>query len=108
MSHVCVTSRTACFAVEDYELILSDDEIGFGILTRRTENEFLDEQIRLSPRGPEWTVILRRRREGLRSFCLVPLISGHIRTGHFDTWVKIDPKTHTVVFWEQLEYNETV
>ena len=66
--------------------------------------QFLDEQIRLSPRGPEWTAILRRRREGLRSFCDVPLVSGHIRSGRFDTWIKIDPKTRTVVFWEQLEY----
>jgi hypothetical protein len=69
--------------------------------------QFLDEQIRLSPRGPEWTEILRRRREGLRSFCNVSLISGHIRTGNFDTWIKIDPKKKTIVFWEQLEYNET-
>lgn len=68
--------------------------------------QFLDEQIQLSPRGPEWTAILRRRREGLRSFCGVPLISGHVRSGRFDTWVKIDPKTGAVVFWEQLEYEQ--
>ena len=66
--------------------------------------QFLDEQIHLSPRGPEWTAILRRRREGLHSFCSVPLVSGHIRVGLFDTWIKIDPKTRAVVFWEQLEY----
>jgi hypothetical protein len=65
--------------------------------------QFLDEQIRLSPRGPEWTAILRRRREGLHSFCGVPLLSGHIRCGRFDTWIKINPKTKAVVFWEQLE-----
>ena len=67
--------------------------------------EFLDTQIRLSPRGPEWTEILRRRRAGLRSFCGVPLLSGHIRVGRFDTWVKVDPKRRAVVFWEQLEYD---
>lgn len=67
--------------------------------------EFLDEQIRLNPRGPEWTEILRRRREGLRAFCYVPLLSGHIRVGRFDTWVKVDPKRRAVVFWEQLEYD---
>jgi len=66
--------------------------------------QFLDEQIHLSPRGTEWTEILRRRREGLRSFCSVPLVSGRIRVGRFDTWVKIDPRTRAVVFWEQLEY----
>ena len=67
--------------------------------------EFLDEQIRFSPRGPEWTEILRRRRNGLHLYCDVPLVSGHIRTGRFDTWVKIDPKTRAVIFWEQLEYD---
>jgi len=67
--------------------------------------QFLDEQIQLSPRGPEWTEILRRRRDGLRSFCNVPLISGHIRTGQFDTWVNIDPKNRAVIFWEHLEYD---
>lgn len=68
--------------------------------------EFLDEQIRLSPRGPEWTEILRRRREGLCGFCRVRLVSGHIRVGRFDTWVKVDPKRQAVVFWEQLEYDD--
>jgi hypothetical protein len=67
--------------------------------------EFLDEQIRLGPRGPEWTDILRRRREGLRPFCRVPLVSGHIRVGRFDTWVKVDPKRRAVVFWEQIKYD---
>jgi len=70
--------------------------------------EFLDTQIRLSPRGPEWRETLQRRREGLRSFCRVPLVSGHIRVGRFDTWVKVDPKRRSVVFWEQLEYDDDV
>jgi len=65
--------------------------------------EFLDEQIRLNPRGPEWTEILRRRREALLSFCNVQLVSGHIRTGLFDTWIQVDPKEKKVVFWEQLK-----
>ena len=65
--------------------------------------QFLDEQIQLGSRGPEWTEILRRRREGLRSFCSVPLVSGHIHVGRFDTWVKVDPKTRVIVYWEQLE-----
>ena len=68
--------------------------------------QFLDEQIQLSPRGPEWAVILRRRRESLRPFCGVPLVDGHIRVGGLDTWVKIDPKTRAVVFWEQLKYEQ--
>jgi hypothetical protein len=70
--------------------------------------EFLDTQIRLSPRGPDWTEILRRRLKVLRPFCDVPLVSGHIRVGRFDTWVKVDPKRRAVVFWEQLEYDDHV
>ncbi len=66
--------------------------------------EFLNTQIRLSPRGPEWTEILKRRREGLRQFCGVTLLSGHVRVGRFDTWVKIDPNRRAVVFWEQLDH----
>jgi hypothetical protein len=64
--------------------------------------QFLDEQIRLEARGPKWTAILRRRRKGLSSFCGVLLVSGHIRSGRFDTWIKIDPKNGVVVYWEQL------
>ena len=67
--------------------------------------QFLDDQIRLEPRGPGWTAILRKRRKGLCSFCGVPLVSGHIRSGRFDTWIKIDPKTSAVVYWEQFEYD---
>ena len=66
--------------------------------------DFLEEQIQLSPRGPEWTEILKRRRDGLRQFCGVTLLSGHVRVGPFDTWVKIDPERRAVVFWEQLDY----
>lgn len=35
---------------------------------KRDYLEFLDVQIRLEPRGPEWTKVLRRRREGLQPF----------------------------------------
>ena len=67
--------------------------------------EFLDEQISLNPRGPEWTEILRRRRESLLPFCNIPLLSGHIRSGQFRIWIKVDPKTRTIVFWEKSEYD---
>jgi hypothetical protein len=67
--------------------------------------EFLDEQIQFNSRGLEWTEILRRRRESLRLFCGVPLISGHIRSGRFDSWVMIDPKSRAVVHWEEIEFD---
>lgn len=62
---------------------------------------FLDEQIQLSPRGPEWTERLKRRRTGLAPFCGVRLIDGHVRVGASDFWVKIDPRTRQVVYWEE-------
>jgi hypothetical protein len=64
---------------------------------------FLEEQIELAPRGPEWTEILRRRREGLRPFCGVPLVSGHIRVGNSRISVRVDPKRLAVVYWEKLD-----
>ena len=47
--------------------------------------EFLDTQIRLSPRGPEWTARLRQRREDLRPYCGVKLVRGVVPVGdkHF-------------------------
>jgi hypothetical protein len=63
--------------------------------------EFLDGQIRLGPRGVEGTKRLRQRQAGLRRFCNIPLISGHIRSGGDETWIKVDPKTKFVVYWEQ-------
>jgi hypothetical protein len=62
---------------------------------------FLDEQIRLSPRGPEWSERLARRREALHGFCGVPLLHGRIRTGDSDFTIRVDPKRRAVVHWEQ-------
>ncbi len=67
---------------------------------------FLDEQIQLSPRGPEWAEILKRRREILLPFCNITLVSGQIRSGGFIHLIKIDPKTKTIVNWEQAEYSD--
>jgi hypothetical protein len=69
--------------------------------------KFLNEQIRSNPDGSEWTEILRRRREDLRPFCDVPLVSGHVRSGRFDTWIIIEPKSQAVVHWEHLEFEPT-
>lgn len=63
--------------------------------------EFLDEQIRLSPRGPEWTEVLKRRRAALSDFSNVPLLSGMIRAGGFPFSVRVHPELGTVIHWEQ-------
>ena len=50
------------------------------------------------------SICIGRRRDGLRQFCRIPLVSGHARVGRFDTWVKVDLRRRVVVFWEQLDY----
>jgi len=50
------------------------------------------------------SICIGRRRDGLRQFCRIPLVSGHARVRRFDTWVKVDPSRRVVVFWEQLDY----
>jgi hypothetical protein len=63
--------------------------------------EFLDEQIRLGPRGPDWTERLKRRRAALAAFCGVPLVRGSVRAGTSDFTVYIDPRASAVVHWEE-------
>lgn len=62
---------------------------------------FLDSQIELEPRGPEWTERLKKRRAGLSPFCDVPLVSGTVRTATCDVTVYVDPERRVVVFWEE-------
>ena len=65
--------------------------------------EFLDTQIRLSPRGPEWTEILQRRRAALLPFLDVTLLRGRVRVDDADFTVEIDPMTKIVIHWEKYE-----
>ena len=67
--------------------------------------EFLDAQIRLGPRGPEWTARLIRRRAALLPFCGVTLLRGRVQVGDADFTVEIDPKIRAVVHWEEYEYD---
>jgi len=63
--------------------------------------EFLDTQIRLSPRGPEWTERLKRRRAALLSFTGVTLLRGRGQVGKADFTVEIHPETRAIVHWEE-------
>ena len=63
--------------------------------------EFLDTQIRLSTRGPEWTERLKRRRAALLPFCGVTLLRGSVRVAGSDFTVEVDPKTKAVIHWEE-------
>ena len=71
----------------------------------RSYIEFLDEQIHLSPRGPDWTERLKRRRADLLPFCDAILLRGTVRVGDVGFDVEIDPKTRAVIHWEQYEYD---
>ncbi|HEY1084724.1 MAG TPA: hypothetical protein VGE29_20835 [Prosthecobacter sp.] len=62
---------------------------------------FLDTQIRLSPRGSEWTGQLIRRRAALLPFCGITLLRGRVTAGDVDFTVEIDPKTGTVIHWDE-------
>lgn len=65
--------------------------------------EFLDSQIELSPRGPEWTAVLVRRRAALLSYCGVILCSGTVRVGDTMYIAKLHPATGRVVHWEEWD-----
>jgi hypothetical protein len=63
--------------------------------------EFLDEQIRLSPRGPEWTECLKCRRAALSPFCDVMLLRGMVKVEDADFTVEIHPEKRIVIHWEE-------
>src|SRR5258705_5406946 len=65
--------------------------------------EFLDTQIRLSPRGPERTERLKRRRAALLPLCDVTLLRARVHTGDTDFSVQIDPATRAVIHWEEYD-----
>jgi hypothetical protein len=66
--------------------------------------EFLDAQIRFSPRGPEWTAQLIRRRAALLPYCRVTLLRGSLQVGDTCFTAEVHPERKAVVHWEQYEY----
>ncbi len=64
---------------------------------------FLDDQIRRSPRGPEWTRRLKERREGLLRFTGRQLLRSSLQVGSDDYTVEVDPEVEGVVYWERYE-----
>jgi hypothetical protein len=74
----------------------------------KTYIEFLDEQIGLSPRGPEWTEILKRKRTALLPYCDVTLVCGYVQDDTHDYFVEIDPSTKTVIHWEDRRLDSSI
>ena len=62
---------------------------------------FLDEQIRLCPRGPEWNAVLDRRLKLLTPFCNITLLDAHVMTPNTTFWIKVNPATGALVLWEE-------
>jgi hypothetical protein len=65
--------------------------------------DLLDTQIKSSSRGPEWTKILQQRRDALLPYCNKTLLKGRLEIGKDAYWVKVEPETQTVVYWERYE-----
>ena len=63
--------------------------------------EFLDTQIRLGARGPEWTQRLIRRRACLSPYCGATLIFGRVESPTTDYSVYVEPLASRVVYWEE-------
>jgi hypothetical protein len=69
----------------------------------KTYFEFLDKQIELCQRGPEWNKILQSRRNALFPFCGKDLLRGLIKYEGNDFIIRVELKTKSVVHWEEIE-----
>lgn len=65
--------------------------------------EFLEEQIRLSPRGPEWTARLQQRRADLQPYCRVKYVRGVIPAGSSHFSVYLIPEQRVIIHWEEYD-----
>lgn len=70
---------------------------------KETYFELLDEQIKLGQRGLEWTEILQSRRDALAPYCGKFLLRGLIQYEGKNVNIRVDPKTNSVVHWEEIE-----
>ena len=66
----------------------------------RSYLDFLDDMIAREHRGPEWTEVLKRRRNALSSYCGKLLVSGFVDRFSEQLFVKIDPVTQRILYWE--------
>ncbi len=68
---------------------------------------FLDEQIDLEPRGPEWSAVLRTRKGALEPFRGQSLIRGHLFKTAIIHYVEVCPRSLKVVLFESSELLKT-
>jgi hypothetical protein len=62
--------------------------------------EFLDDQIRREPRGPEWSQRLRTRRDALAPFVNVLLLGYTIKWDDFRATIEVDARGQRIVHFE--------
>jgi hypothetical protein len=62
--------------------------------------EFLQLQIDLQPRGPEWTAVLAERLSHLAPYCGLPTLFGTIIMPGGQYRIRIDPQTQEVIHYE--------
>ncbi len=62
--------------------------------------DFLDEQIRLCPRGEEWNKVLKKRKQALTGFVGKVVMTGLVKAPGKQVNVKIDPEERRVLYWE--------
>ena len=63
--------------------------------------DFLDNQVALNARGPEWSQRLAQRRAGLQDYVDAELIDGRLLVGASEYWIKVHGDQPIVVYWEE-------
>jgi hypothetical protein len=63
---------------------------------------WLDTQIELAARGPEWINLYKARRRNLTDFAKTTLTRASALVGSTSATAYIDPTTHEVIHWELL------
>ena len=61
---------------------------------------WLDTQIELAARGPEWTSLYKARRSNLTEFVKTTFIEASPSVGSTHAFAFVDPTTNKVIHWE--------
>lgn len=87
-STCAVLSQTSKFTVESNTL--EDSYI-----------KFLDEQIKLEARGPEWSAILSKRLSALKPYVGKPVVAALLVSEDRVLSIKIDPIHNSIIYAEE-------
>ena len=65
--------------------------------------EFLSDQIKLEPRGPEWSARLKVRKKNLTPYVNRELVHCRFQFGVDDYSIHVEPLSGKVIHWEQYD-----